>query len=245
MSDYTDTSYVAGLASCYRALGLSTETIDCYETAINSDETFSDAQLQMAKKHEELGIFDRAGANGKRSVFDDALKPKRPGKDVIPKQLSIGSGSDSAPFSMIVPRLARRPIKDIALDKSMREQTKAEDACMLLLQMQKIKETAQNGDLCHKFQWMLAAKTLIQDFQSERLFFPFDKYVRFYGYSKEARKKALNTKAVQALQEAEDTSRRLCLSSGRSNEEHHQLEFLHLTNINRRRCRGLQWLSAK
>lgn len=213
-----DTSYVSGLASCYRALGLNTEAMFCYETALNSDETSTDAQLQLAKIHEGLTISDRAGANGKGLVFEHAVKPRRPGKVVIPKRLNMVSASDSAPFSMIVPKLARRPIKDNALEKSMKEQAKAEEAYTLLLQMQKIKETAQNGDLGHKFQWMLAAKTLIQDFQSERLFFPFDKYVRFYGYSKEARKKALNTKAVQALQEAEALSRRLCLSSGKSNE---------------------------
>lgn len=235
-----DTSYIAGLACCYRAIGLSTEAVDCYAAVNNSDETRTDAQLQTVIIHEELIISDRAGANGKGLVFDDVLKAKRPGKVVIPKPLSITSASDSAPFSMIVPRLARRPIKDIVLEKSMKGQMKTEDACTLLLQMQKIKETAQNGDLGHQFQWMLAAKTLIQDFQSERLFFPFDKYVRFYGYSKEARKKALNSKAVQALQAAEAKSRRLCLSSGRSNEERLRLEFLHLADIYRRRCRGLQ-----
>lgn len=235
-----DTSYIAGLACCYRAIGLSTEAVDCYAAVNNSDETSTDTQLQMAKIHEELIISNRTGANGKGLVIEDVLKPKRPGKVVIPKRLSMTSASDSAPFSMIVSRLARRPIKDIALEKSVREQTKTEDACTLLLQMQKIKETAQNGDLGHKFQWMLAAKTLIQDFQSERLFFPFDKYVRFYGYSKEARKKALNSKAVQALQAAEAKSRRLSLSSGRSNEEHPRLEFLHLADIFCRRRRELQ-----
>ena len=245
MSDYTDTSYISGLASCYRALGLSTEAIEIYEAAFNSDETSLVSQLQMAKLHEELSICDRAGANRNGQDFDDALKPSRHGKIVIPKRLNMANAPDSGPFSMIVPRLARRPIKNITLEKSMREQAKAEDAHNLLLQMQKIKDTAQNGDLGHKFQWMLAAKSLIQDFQSERLFFPFDKYVRFYGYSKEARKKALNTKAVQALQEAEAATRRLCLSSGRSNKEHSTLEFLHLTDIYRRRYRGLQLLGAK
>lgn len=234
-----DTSYISGLAFCYRALGLSTEGIDCYETAINCDETSTDAQLQMVKTNEELSSSGKADRNGKGPLFDDALNLKLSGKVVTPKRLSMASASDSAPFSMIVPRLARRPIKDITLEKSVREQTKAEDAYTLLLQMKKIKETAQNGDLGRNFQWMLAAKTLIQDFQSERLFFPFDKYVKFYGYSKEARKKALNTKAVQALQAAEAASRRFCMSSGRSNEEYLRLYFLYLTDIRRRRRRGL------
>lgn len=200
--------------------------MNCYETAMNSDKTRKDPQFQMAEQNEEPSTSDRASANGKGLVFDHALKSKQPGKVVVPKRLSMACASDSAPFSMIVPRLARRPIKDIVLEKSIREQTKAEDAHTLLLQMQKIKATAQSGDLGHKFQWMLSAKTLIQDFQSERLFFPFDKYVKFYGYSKEARKMALNTKAVQALHETKATSRQLRLSSGRSNEEHSRLEFL-------------------
>lgn len=240
-----DTSYISGLAFCYRALGLNTEGMDCYETAINGDDTSTDAQLQMAETNEEFSSAGKADRNGKGSLFDDALKLELSSRVVTPKRLSMASASDSAPFSMIVPRLARRPIKDIALEKSVREQTKAEDAYTLLLQMKRITETAQNGDLARNFQWMLAAKTLIQDFQSERLFFPFDKYVKFYGYSKEARKKALNTKAVQALQEAEAASRRLCMSSGRSNEEHLRLKFLHLTDIYCRRGRGLQWLGAK
>lgn len=228
MSDYTDTSYLADMAICYRAVGESTEAISCYQTIIDNGGNTTDAQVQVARMCEELGI-DINSVKGRSLAVVESRESNQTSKVRVPQKSNDAGGLDPEEFAMIVPRLTRRPIRDIrALEESMMKQAKAEDAHTLFLQMQKIKETAREDDLGHKFQWMLAAETLIQDFQSERLFFPWDRYVRFYGYSKEARKKALNMRPADVAAEA--VTRRLGLRSGETNETDSTPESLHLTN---------------
>lgn len=211
-------SFLVHMAACYRAVGRNKLAVSCYQTLIDTNNGDEDAELQLVVLCEELGI-DRASVTKK-------------GKDVSkirnPNQTSNAEPPDDDPnlqsFAMITPRISRPPAKDIrASQKSIREQAKAEDAHTLFLRMRKVKETAQEGDLGHKFQWMLAAKTLIQDFQSEKLFYPYDRYVRFYGYSREARKKSLNMKSADIAAEA--STRRLGPSSSKSDEEKYKRGF--------------------
>lgn len=214
-----ETSYLTGMAFCYRATGRIAEAMECYQTVIESDATSAEARLQTLGICEELGMSEGISVIRKGNPsFDETPRPKRPGRFGASKQADLVDGSKSTAFVMIAPRLARRPCKDTALEKSIREQAKADDTHTLFLRMKSIRDTSRDGAQADRSQWMLAAKTLIQDFQSERLFFPFEKYVRFYGYSKEARRKSVNTKAVQAQQEAEAMKRRLCLSPGKNNK---------------------------
>lgn len=200
------------MAACYRAAGRNKLAVSCYQNIIDSNNGNEDAELQLVVLCEELGI-DRASVTRKAK---DVCKSRDP------NQTSTAEAPDDdlnlRSFAMLTPRISRPPAKEIrASQKSIREQAKAEDAHTLFLRMRKVKETAQEGDLGHKFQWMLAAKTLIQDFQSEKLFFPYDRYVRFYGYSQAARKKSLNMRSADIAAEA--STRRLGSSSGKSDEE--------------------------
>lgn len=205
-------SFLLNMAACYRAVGRNNLAVSCYQNFIDSNHGNEDAELQLVGLCEELGI-DRASVTKNAK---DVCKSRNP------NQTSTAEAPDNElnfrSFAMITPQISRPPAKDIrASQKSIREQAKAEDAHTLFLRMRKVKETAQEGDLGHKFQWMLAAKTLIQDFQSEKLFFPYDRYMRFYGYSQEARKKSLNTRSADIA--AETSTRRLGPSSGKSDEE--------------------------
>lgn len=200
------------MAACYRAVGRNKLAVSCYQNIIDSNNSSEDAELQLVVLCEELGI-DRAFVTKKAKDMCKSRDSNQASAEETPDvELNLRN------FAMITPRISRPPAKDIrASQKSIREQAKAEDAHTLFLRMRKVKETAQEGDLGHKFQWMLAAKTLIQDFQSEKLFFPYDRYVRFYGYSQEARKKSLNMRSADIA--AEVSNRRLGPSSGRPGGE--------------------------
>lgn len=204
------------MAACCRAVGRNKLAFSCYQNIIDSNNSSEDAELQLVALCEELGI-DRPF---------ETRKAKDLCKSRDPNQISNSEAPVDDPnlrsFAMITPRISRPPAKDIrASQKSIKEQAKAEDAQTLFLRMRKVKETAQEGNLGHKFQWMLAAKTLIQDFQSEKLFFPYDRYVRFYGYSQEARKKSLNMRSTDIAAEA--STRRLGPSSGKSDDENSKI----------------------
>ena len=200
------------MAACYRAVGQNKLAVNCYQKIIESNNSSEDVELQLAVLCEELGI-DRASVTRKaKDVCKSRDANQTSNSEALDGDLNLRR------FAMITPRISRPPAKDIrASQKSIREQAKAEDAHTLFLRMRKVKETAQEGDLGHKFQWMLAAKTLIQDFQSEKLFFPYDRYVRFYGYSQEARKRSLNMRSADIAAEA--LTRRLGSSSGMSDDE--------------------------
>lgn len=205
-------SFLVNMAACYRAVGRNKLAVSCYQNLIDINNGDEDAELQLVVLCEELGI-DRASVTKKGKDVSKSRNPNQTSDAVMPDD-----DPNLQSFAMITPRISRPPAKDIrASQKSIREQAKAEDAQTLFLRMRKIKETAQEGDLGHKFQWMLAAKTLIQDFQSEKLFYPYDRYVRFYGYSREARKKSLNMRSADIAAEA--STRRLGPSSGKSGEE--------------------------
>lgn len=185
------------MAACYRAVGQNKLAISCYQTIIDKNNSSVDAELQLVVLCEEFGIA-RASVARKALVVGKAPDPKQTSNTEAPDD-----DLNHQSFAMITPRISRTPAKDTrASQKSVREQAKAEDAQTLFLRMRKVKETALEGDLGHKFQWMLAAKTLIQDFLSEKLFFPYDRYVRFYGYSQEARKKSLNMRSADVAAEA-------------------------------------------
>lgn len=205
-------SFLVNMAACYRAVGRNKLAVSCYQNLIDINNGDEDAELQLVVLCEELGI-DRASVTKKGKEVSKSRDPNQTSDTLVPDD-----DPNLQSFAMITPRISRPPAKDIrASQKSIREQAKAEDAQTLFLRMRKIKETAQEGDLGHKFQWMLAAKTLIQDFQSEKLFYPYDRYVRFYGYSREARKKSLNMRSADIAAEA--STRRLGPSSGKSDEE--------------------------
>lgn len=206
------------MAACYRAVGQNKLAVSCYQNIIDSNNGNEDAELQLVVLCEELGI-DRASVTSKaKDVCKSRDHNQTSTAEAPDEDLNLRS------FAMITPRISRPPTKDIrASQKSIKEQAKAEDAHTLFLRMRKVKETAQEGDLGHKFQWMLAAKTLIQDFQSEKLFFPYDRYMRFYGYSQEARKKSLNMRSADIIAEA--STRRLGSSSGKSEEENSNWGF--------------------
>lgn len=209
------------MAFCYRAIGQSAEARECYQTIIQSDEASVEARLQALRTCEELSMLDGLEINREEiSAFNETAKPRRPRRIGASKKIGATHGSSSSAIVMIAPRLARRPGSDIVLERTIRDKAKADETYTLFLRMISMRKVVQDGDQAQKSQWMLAAKTLIQDFQSERLFFPLEKYVRFYGYSKEARRKSLNTKAVQAQQEADTTNKRLNLSSGRTNKSY-------------------------
>ena len=45
---------------------------------------------------------------------------------------------------------------------------------------------------------MSAAQTLVQDFRSNSIFYPTDRYMKFYGYTSEARALSSATKSTRA-----------------------------------------------
>lgn len=215
LSDYTDASFFMDMAECYKALGLSAETEDCYQTVIHNDNTNIEARVQLAKIYEELGMSERAVvyineviAMGREEVASKASKKSR-----RPKATGSTVQEHLASTTIASELVRQQPHSSTSLTEE-REKVEAESFHMLYSQLEALSEGLRLGDEQATTGWMKLAGILIQDFRSNRVFFPFDRSVRFFGYSKEARAKALKPKANQAVEEMEAMAGRLQVSTG-------------------------------
>ena len=172
------------MALCYKAVGLNTEAEDCYKTVVDSDEGNPEARRRLLEMCEESGmspegatitdeVFSVRQHKARKSVRDKAAKrPKR--SDVVP----------SSATTMLAPRLMPQSTKQISLE---REQAREEDIKALFLRRETLTEEAKDGNESSKPEWMAITKILIQGFKVNKVFYPFDKHHKFYGYSREAR----------------------------------------------------------
>ena len=197
LPDHNDSIYFTNLASCYEAGGLYTSAIECYQAALVYDATNTDAQFQLAVLCKERGIPNTALVESNDADFAETSvwqQSKNNKKTTAIGYLSEVSPTKRSSFTMIAPRPSLRNMKQAATERTLRERAKDKDSYALLILMQNLADQVRNGDVDSTSQWMTAAKQLIDTFQAERVFFPYDKYMRFYGYTKEARKKSLNSK---------------------------------------------------
>lgn len=155
---------------------MTAEAEECYQTIINHDEDNVDARLQMARLYEELGV-------SKRTV---AMTPDTLNRGTSQKKISAVTTMKSGYSPMLAPRPPRQNIKPRALEKQIRKRAHEENAHALYLRVQDLTELARRGNPEPKAQWMTAARILVQDFKSSRIFFPYEKHMKFSGYSKQS-----------------------------------------------------------
>lgn len=182
------------MAICYKAGGLNTNAMECYQAALGHDTTNWDAKLQLALLCQELGVPNEAPLKPS-TLISTRTKVWQQGKKNMPiEQPGDISSSNRPSFAMIVPRPPLRSINHAATERALREEAKDKEALSLFIRMQTLVGQAQNEGFDTGSEWMTAAKLLIESFQSERVFFPYERYMRFYGYTREARKQSFNSK---------------------------------------------------
>jgi len=213
VKDYTDTSFFTAMAKCYRAIGLVAEAEDCYQTIIEHDEKNVEARVHLAKMFEELGMPEQAFTYVNEVILLGRQDMEPTKKDSYVVAAAVAD-VDSVMPTMLARRIsrpgARKPTTSINVaEKEALERTRDNNIRMLHLRLLGLQGQMLAGDEESTAQWLDAARSLILDFRSNKLFFPWDKYVKFYGYSKEARRKALKPKTSEAIDEMEAMAGRL------------------------------------
>lgn len=191
ISEYADTDYFMEMASCYKAVGLRTEAENCYEIAIVSDEGNPEARRRLLEMCKETGTSPKEATITDEVVSVRQHKAKKRVGDKHAKQPKSGKALPSWATSMLAPRLVPQSAKQISLEK---EEAQEEDINALFLRRETLAEEARNGDESSEIELMEITKTLIQAFKDNRVFYPFDKHHKFYGYSREARSLAARPK---------------------------------------------------
>ena len=191
ISQYADAAYFMEMASCYKAVGLGTEAEDCYKIVVDSNEGNPEARRRLLEMCTESGTSPKGATttNEVVSVRQHKARKRVGSKDA--KQSKKVKALPSWATTMLAPRLVPQSTKQISLE---REEAQKEDVNALFLRREDLKEQARNGDESSKTEWMAITKTLIQGFEDNKVFYPFDKHHKFYGYSREARSLAARPK---------------------------------------------------
>ena len=210
MAEDLDTRYLKNLTRCYRELGMLEEVEECWRAIMSQTEnsgilrqpelidSIIDAEQEneqgnqvapvyqphlVHKRKHKLKVNATVGYDKRRDsiVFDD---PDEPVDSIEPGDETSLAGSSPQKSRSKRGRRSNR----IALAEEQ------DDLRPLFLRMRDQRTALQNGDIDARRKWMSNARALLTEFGKMSVFFPYDRNVKFLGYSTEARTRALASK---------------------------------------------------
>ena len=205
-------SCLNGMATCYRELNLYDEAEEYYLEISQYDGANRSALLELATMFEDAEMLDRAAPYISKVVEIDRQDTRHPDGGESAANTSIEGSSVRSPGSSAIPNMLATPVtikyskKSI---KNVREVTRYEDLRVSFLQMQILKPQLDSGNEASKEEWMRLAKILIEDFRKRKLFFPTDKSVKFFGYSKKTKFEKTASRVTQGQERVETLARKL------------------------------------
>ena len=209
VKDYVDSSYLSDLAFCYRKTGFRNEAEECYQSIVDRGDDDTGVRLQIVAMCKEHGASERS------SKILEQLSLAVMYRTTQAEDMGSSRGTDAAvnqttlPSTMLASR--SKPTSKASVQergKRLREQQQREHEreSMLyshFLRLERSTTNARLGDAHARAEWTVAARHLIQDFRSNSIFYPPDKYMRFLGYSSKARARSA---AMKPSQKASETS---------------------------------------
>lgn len=204
-SDSVDASYLCDMALCYWKTGLRDRAEDCYQTAVESGDTDVDIRSHLAEMCTEIGISERSMKLSSilNAASSSGLGP--PSSSVSGEQDDHGAKPSTASSSLLSSRSKKPFSKPSVLERQRREQEQEQleqerDGKLAdqFVCLQESSAHSQDGDVQRRREWMSAAQVLIQDFRSNSTFYSTERYMKFFGYTSEARAMSNANKATQA-----------------------------------------------
>ena len=213
---YMNASYFTDMAVSYNAIGLKVEAKDCYQAVVDHDRDNIEARLHLARLYEELGMLEQAGTLVLDILSTSTRDSKRPRTEKPPKEINATSAPRSllTTSTMLMPRPPRPITRPRASEKETRVQVHTENALGLYLRVQELAAAARNGSVDLQVQWSAAVRTLIHVFKSNKAFYPYDKHMKFIGYSKDVGMDFTKSKGGKIMQQTQSLAGRLCLPPG-------------------------------
>lgn len=185
-----DEELTLALGQCYTYLGKYPEAIRLLESVLEIDGQNINARMLLAELYEEIGETKRAFA-----FVSEVIRIRKYSGTIGPSPYRQGRRKgvdrDSIEGRTSKPQALTKEEKE-ELDR-MRGQAVRETYRTLKV----VEDSMKHGLEGSIDAWMQAALALIADFRNTRVFYPLDKFHKFLGYSKEARKALYGSKADQ------------------------------------------------
>jgi len=209
VADYVNASYLSDMAFCYREAGLREEAEDCYQTIVDSGDYSVDIRPQLITMCKEHSMTERSKKLLKQFsvAANERLKQSGATSAVAEDDRAVDPNSSST--TMLAPRpIALSKTNSLGRAKRLLEQEQLErDRESRIyghfLRLQASVDRSRLGEEAARLEWMSIAKILIQDFRSNSIFYPTDKYMRFLGYTSEARARSAVAKPSQSSTETQ------------------------------------------
>lgn len=197
------------MAFCYREAGLREEAEDCYQTIVDSGDYSVDIRPQLIAMCKEHNMTERSKELLKQFsvAANERLKQSVVTSTAAEDDRVVNASNLSA--TMLAPRpIALTKTNTLGRAKRLLEQEQLErDRESRIyghfLRLQASVNKSRIGDKAARLEWMSTAKILIQDFRSNSIFYPTDRYMRFLGYTSEARVRSAAAKPNQSNSETQ------------------------------------------
>lgn len=208
VENYADLSCLIDMATCYRAAGCRSKAEDCYQSIVNRGGDGVEVRSELIAMRTEDGTSERS---------DDILKQLYLNANNRAKAAmdsdNVNALPDQSSFSCSSQVQRSRPIfkssnRERGKRQQQRQREQERDSRIYgnFLRIEALTEQSRLGNEHARAEWTAVAKDLIQDFRSNGIFYPTDRYMRFFGYSSEARAQSAATKPGQSNTENPQTS---------------------------------------
>ena len=168
------------MATCYRAIGLRAEAVECYQNLLELDGKNMQARKELAELNRELGLA--------HEIVKEHKKRRRSGDKSSTKPIRATSPTS---FTLLAPRPVFPLAKQLAIEK---EQTREDEVHGLFQRRNNLTEESGKGNERSKAEWMAVSRMLITTFRANKVFYSTNRHRKFYGYSVKARNMAARTK---------------------------------------------------
>ena len=191
VSDCVDAAYLMDVASCYEAVGLVKEAEDCYKIVLDRNEGNPEARRKLSEMCIDFITPPNHAASADKAVSVTHHRARKRIRVKDQKRPKKGEVLTSWAPTMLAPRLVIQSAKQISHERA---EGREENVKVLYLRREALSEHARSADESSETEWMAITRTLIQNFQDNKVFYPFDKHHKFLGYSREARSLAARPK---------------------------------------------------
>jgi general transcription factor 3C polypeptide 3 (transcription factor C subunit 4) len=178
------------IGKCCIAIKMNKEAEVYFQTALEIDERNIPALMELARLYEEMNEHEEAYKVVRKILAIQEGYTERPSRRVrsFKKRKQI---QESSPKLKRAYKTRSRPRRLADPEERRREEASIaghlQDQFATVL---KEREQMREGDSDSTMLWMEAAEDLIDDFRGFKLFYPWENYMRFIGYSVTSRRKA-------------------------------------------------------
>ena len=201
VESYSDLQLYFRMAISYRATNFYDKAEQCYRVLLGLEPMSIDVRADLARMYEEIGRAEDAYACANEVIHLTRQRRKRATQDE--GGMEVASENEAETFvlpgrpiplqedTLVTHTLATRRAA-VTIHQQLEDMEQATATAKVEYgRLQLITKAMRESDEAASEEWLDTAQALILNFRAQRIFYPLEKFIKFRGYTKEARRRAL------------------------------------------------------